>query len=114
MPVQDRPPRTRPPEEAVALSRLRTMSGRLRSRLLAINLAAVGVPLLLALILGNRLTTSVSGPFTVGMLVLVTGVLALMAAALWYDRACRAHCDPLADELRRRTPASGVTSWRRP
>ncbi|WP_200307868.1 hypothetical protein [Streptomyces adelaidensis] len=64
--------------------------------------------------LGNRLATTVSGPFTVGMLLLVTGVLTLVAAALWYDRACRAHCDPQADELRRRTPASRAAAGRRP
>ncbi|GHH87585.1 hypothetical protein [Streptomyces capitiformicae] len=52
-------------------------------------LAAVGVPLLLALTLGSRLAASVSGPLTLGMLTLLVGALTMVAAALWYDRSCR-------------------------
>lgn len=117
MHVQDRPPGARPPgalADNAALHHLRKTSGRLRSRLLALVLSAVGVPLLLALILGNRLATAVSGPFTLGMLVLVTGGLTVVAAALWYDRACRARCDPQVDQLRGRMPVSGPAAWERP
>ncbi|MEU1554896.1 hypothetical protein ABZ517_19545 [Streptomyces scabiei] len=79
-----------------------------------LNLAAVGVPLLLNLIPGIRLATPVSGPFTLGMLVLGTAAPTLVVAALWYERACRVHCDPRAAELRGRAAASESALWGRP
>lgn len=116
MHVQDRPPGHRPTEAAAdqALHHLRRTSGRLRARLLGLVVTAACVPLLFALILGNRLATAVSGPFTLGMLSLAIGVLTIVAAALWYDRACRDRCDPQADELRGRLSAPGPTPWGRP
>jgi len=111
---QYRPPGFRPPDPAVAVNRLRRTSERLRSRLLTLVLAAVGIPLLLAQTLGDGLAASVFGPFTFGMLTLCVGSLAMVAASLWYDRSCRTLCDPRADELQRAAPKSGPAVWRRP
>ncbi|MFI6438051.1 hypothetical protein [Streptomyces sp. NPDC050759] len=109
MHIHDYPRASRPAAapEYDALYRLWWLSGRLRARLLVLNLTAVAVPLLLALFLGSRLTAAVAGAFTVGMLVLVIGVLAIIATALWYDRACRGQCDRQADELRGRAAEFG-------
>jgi hypothetical protein len=115
--IHDRPPGSRPQEAAddhLALQRLRRISGRLRGRLLVLTLAAPGFPLLLALIPGTRPATPVSGPYTLGMLVLGIAALTLVVAALWYERACRIHCDPRADELRVRAAASETAPWGRP
>ncbi|MER5835555.1 hypothetical protein ABT116_33180 [Streptomyces sp. NPDC002130] len=79
-----------------------------------LNLAAAAIPLLLDLIPGIRLATPVSGPFTLGLLVLGTAALTLVVAALWYERACRVHCDPRAEELRGRAAASESAHWGRP
>ncbi|MPY56020.1 DUF485 domain-containing protein [Streptomyces spongiae] len=114
--IHDRPPGSRPPQAAtdhLALQHLRRTSGKLRVRLLVLNLSAVGVPLLLDLIPGIRLAAPVFGPFTLGMLVLGTAALTLVVAALWYERACRVHCDPRAEELRGRAAASESALWGR-
>ncbi|WP_329296643.1 DUF485 domain-containing protein [Streptomyces pseudovenezuelae] len=115
--LQDPPYGSGPPEADVdhrALQHLRRTSGRLRVRLLAITLAAPGVPLLLALIPGVRLGTPVSGPYTLGLLVLGAAALTVVVAALWYERACRTHCDPRVAELRGRAAAFESAPWGRP
>ncbi|MEU1000088.1 hypothetical protein [Streptomyces tibetensis] len=55
-----------------------------------------------------------SGPYTLGLLVLGTAVLTVVVATLWYERTCRTHCNPRADELRRRAAASESVPWGRP
>ncbi|GJF34165.1 hypothetical protein KNE206_68650 [Kitasatospora sp. NE20-6] len=80
---------------------LRLASRRLRRRLLAVN-AAVGLAVsLLASTAGSRLATPLPGGCTLGMLLLSLQAATVPASALWYDRACRTHCDPHADVLAR-------------
>ncbi|MFF4630063.1 hypothetical protein [Streptomyces griseorubiginosus] len=96
--------------EPVGLRRLHTTAHRLRLRLLTLLAAAVAAPLLLIGMLGDWLAKDLAGGFTSGMLVLAFGALTIVAAALWYDRACHTQCDRQADALRGQTRAYGSGS----
>ncbi|MFD5648718.1 hypothetical protein [Streptomyces sp. NPDC127039] len=86
--------------ENPAVARLRSESRRLRGRLLAVNLSALTVVLLLPLMLGGSAAVRFAGPFTIGMALLGVQVLTMLASVVWYDRACGTYCDPRADELK--------------
>lgn len=86
------------------LHHLQRTSRRLRTRLLLLTVGVPAVALLLGRLLGGGLADSVVGPFTLGMLMLTVCALAMVSAALWYDRASRAACDPSAGELRAQAP----------
>lgn len=102
------------PSEHVVRHRPMKTEGQLRARLIALNLTSAGVPLLAALFLNDRLATSVFGSFTFGMLLLTAGMLTLIVAGLWYDRACRFHLAPQADEQPGLIQGSGPGAWGRP
>lgn len=71
-------------------------AGRLRFRLFVVIAAATVTTPLFTLVLGRHLGASVAGPLTLGMLLLGVHVLAMLVAAVWYDRACSTHFDSIA------------------
>lgn len=87
------PPSPQPPTIPPQLLRA---SEQLRTRFIHTNATAALCLAVLSWITPMDLATRVSGPITLGMLLLTLFVLALLGSSLWYDRACATHCDPHA------------------
>ncbi|MER6186064.1 hypothetical protein [Streptomyces sp. NPDC001652] len=89
--IHTHPPSLQPPTVPPQLLRA---SDQLRTRFIRTNAAAALSLATLSWITPRELATRVSGPITLGMLLLTLYVLTLLGASLWYDRACAIHCDP--------------------
>ncbi|MFG2886742.1 hypothetical protein ACGFYV_31330 [Streptomyces sp. NPDC048297] len=84
-----------PSDRASVPTQLPTAASRLRRRLVGINVAAASTVLALSWTVRDGLATRVTGPLTLGMILLALYTLTLCSSALWYDRACAVQCDPL-------------------
>lgn len=95
------------------LQRLRTESGRLRSRLALGNLVSFLTFLTLGLVWGDDLGATAAGWLTFGLVLLGFQLCVVLVSVVWYDRACVARCDPYVEALREAAGASPTQGVKR-